>query len=212
MSELRYTLVTDGSSDRTLIPILTWILQANGIELAIQSYWADLRQLPIPPKPLPEKINTSLDLYPCDLLFVHRDAERESHKSRKQEVVDALDHLHDKPPAICVIPVKMQEAWLLIDETAIRVGAGNPNGRVAVSLPKVNKLEQLPDPKGLLYKLLREASDLRGRRLHNFKANQAVYRVAQAINDFSPLRNLDAFAELEADVQKLIDEQGWNNY
>lgn len=36
MTELRYTVVTDGSSDVALIPILTWLLRANGVAYAIQ--------------------------------------------------------------------------------------------------------------------------------------------------------------------------------
>ena len=46
---------------------------------------------------------------------------------RKAEVQAAIATL-DKP-AICVIPVRMQEAWLLFDEIAIRHAAGNPHGR-----------------------------------------------------------------------------------
>jgi len=30
MDEIRYTLITDGSSDRALIPILTWVLREKG--------------------------------------------------------------------------------------------------------------------------------------------------------------------------------------
>ncbi len=45
MTELRYTVVTDGSSDVALIPILTWLLRANGVAYAIQPTWADLRQV-----------------------------------------------------------------------------------------------------------------------------------------------------------------------
>ena len=46
MTELRYTFVTDGSSDAVLIPILTWLLRENGVEFAIQPAWADLTRIP----------------------------------------------------------------------------------------------------------------------------------------------------------------------
>jgi hypothetical protein len=41
-------------------------------------------------------------------------------------------------PVVCVVPVRMMEAWLLIDEMAIRRVAGNPNGRIPIELPVLN--------------------------------------------------------------------------
>lgn len=35
MNELRYTLLSDGPSDRALLPILTWLLRQNGVTGAI---------------------------------------------------------------------------------------------------------------------------------------------------------------------------------
>jgi hypothetical protein len=63
MKELCYTLLCDGSSDKALLSILTWLLRANQIECAIQSDWADLRRLPKPPKTLLPRIISSLELY-----------------------------------------------------------------------------------------------------------------------------------------------------
>ena len=80
MKTIRYTLLSDGSSDRMLMPIIEWLLYQYCPEIEIESSWADLGRLPQPPKTLPEKIEVTLDLYPCDLLFVHRDAENESYE------------------------------------------------------------------------------------------------------------------------------------
>lgn len=83
MNQLRYTLVSDGSSDAALIPILTWLLRNKGLRKAIQSEWADLRQLRWQSKPtLADKICQGVVLYPCELLFVHRDAERETREKQ----------------------------------------------------------------------------------------------------------------------------------
>jgi len=68
MSNLRYTLLADGSSDRALIPILTWLLREQEVVLAIQSEWADMARLRRPPRGLEERIEAALMLYPCDLL------------------------------------------------------------------------------------------------------------------------------------------------
>lgn len=212
MKELRYTLLSDGSSDKALLPILTWLLREHLFESAIQSTWADLRRLPKPPKTLSLRISKSIELYPCDLLFVHRDAEREPRENRVAEIREAIA-LSVKsvpvPPAVCVVPVRMQEAWLLFDEAALRRASGNPGGKQPLQLPDIAKIEQQPDPKDILHELLRQASGLTGRRLKKFAVNELVHRVAQLIDDFTPLRALPAFMALEAEIEEAIKVQGW---
>lgn len=213
MKELCYTLLSDGSSDKALMPILTWLLRTHQVECAIQSNWADLRRLPKPPKKLLPRIINTLELYPCNLLFIHRDAERESREKRITEILEVLEEAVEKtvvvPPHVCVIPVRMQEAWLLFDEVALRKAAGNPHGRQPLQLPDIRKLEQLPDPKDILYGLLCEASELTGRRLKQFSVNERVHRLAELIDDFSPLRALSAFQLLETEIKQVIKTQGW---
>ena len=149
MTELRYTLVTDGSSDIALIPILTWLLRENGVAHTIQSEWADLNRVPHSKRRrLEDKIYWSLELYPCELLFVHRDAEREPRENRVSEITTAIQRVViSVPPRICVVPVRMQETWLLFDEPAINHAAGNSSNRQSLNLPPINRLEDLPDPK-----------------------------------------------------------------
>ena len=212
MSDLRYTLLTDGSSDRVLVPLLTWLLREKNVRAAIQPQWAELRGLPNPPRDLYGRILTSIELYPCDLLFVHRDAEREPSEERVREIEDALLRGTSQgqaiPPAVCVVPVRMQEAWLLFDEAAIRQAAGNPTGRQGLGLPRVTSSEALPDPKEMLHGALRAASGLSGRRIHTFNARQAALRLADLIDDFAPLRALPAFQRLEADLGQLLVRHG----
>ncbi|MCB9098054.1 MAG: hypothetical protein H6632_00835 [Anaerolineales bacterium] len=211
MNELRYTLLSDGSSDQALIPILTWTLRSQGVQVAIQSQWADLSRLPSSRRSLSHKIALSLDLYPCDLLFVHRDAEREPHQVRLSEIRQAVENLPDTlPPIVCVIPVRMQEAWLLFDEGALRVAAGNEHGRQLLTLPPLAHAEQMADPKSALYDLLREASGLSGRRRRKFRVEVAARRVAEFIDDFSPLRRLSAFNAFESEVRDVIEAQKWH--
>src|SRR4051794_13930674 len=93
---LRYTLVTDGSSDRALLPIINWVLQsipASG-ERGFVGQWADLRHAQWTASGLRGRIGEALHLYPCDLLFVHRDAEtseREVWQQRCQEIQTAME-------------------------------------------------------------------------------------------------------------------------
>jgi hypothetical protein len=208
MNELRYTLVADGSSDNALIPILTWLFIRNGVACAIQSSLADLRNLQIPRKEISDRIIKSYDLFPCDILFIHRDAEKESREKRMEEINNAIKIVQQKinpPPYICVIPVRMTEAWLLIDEAAIKRAAGNPNNKEKLDLPRIQKLEDLPNPKEVLYDLLIKSCGLSGRRLKQFLAFQHAGNVSEYIADFSPLRQLPAFSLLETDVKNYVN-------
>ena len=206
MRGLRFTLVADGSSDVALLPILVWLLREHFGSIPIQPEFADLRRLQNPPFRLFERIARSVELYPCDLLFVHRDAERESIQKRVDEIRESLEQCAvDTPPVVCVVPVRMQEAWLLIDESALRKAAGNPQGRRPLSVPDPKKLEELPDPKQVLHDLLYQASELRGRRLKRFvrDVGRHVHRVAEQIDDFSLLRELAAFRQVEFQIATL---------
>lgn len=213
MKFFHFTLLSDGSSDKALIPHLTWLLKQNGLSLPVVSAWADLSRLREKPNGLLQKIEKSIELYPCDLLFIHRDAERENPNNRRQEIAEALLKLNRriiKPIAICVIPVRMHEAWLLFEESAIRRASGNPNGSSRINLPRLRNIENLPDPKETLYNILRIASEKTGRRLKQFPVRHSAGQVAEYIEDFSPLRSLSAFQQLEADIKEVIDNNNWN--
>ena len=210
MTELRYTLISDGTSDRAFLPILTWLLIKLGVKCAIQSEWADLSRLPNPPKSLPEKITAALDFYSCDLLFVHRDAEKEDREKRVMEINCAIQQAEiNNLPIVYVIPIRMLEAWLLFSEQAIRQAAGNPHGKTPIKLPASNTVENIPDPKSMLCKLLRDASELTGRRRKKFNERQAIHQLADRIKDFSPLHNLSAFQALRTDLAETLNSQGW---
>ena len=211
MDEIRYTLISDGPSDRALLPILTWVLRKKGDVSLVQPEWADLRRLPQPPQGLHERILSAINLFPCELLFIHRDAEREDPESRYKEIRIALHEATKRgfqAPAVCVVPVRMTEAWLLFDEPAIRLAAGNPNGKNPLNVPDLSVIEQIPDPKVVLFDVLREASGLTGRRLKRFNMAECRIRVTDLVSDFSPLRKLSAFKRLERDVSKL-KQNGW---
>lgn len=211
MNFFTFTLLSDGSSDKTLIPHLIWLLKQNGIKLPIVSNWADLSRLREKPNGFSEKIERSIELYPCDLFFIHRDAEREPPENRRAEIAEALMNLNEnlkKPSFICVIPVRMSEAWLLFNENAIRRAAGNSDGKVKMNLPKLKNTESLPDPKEVLFDAIRIASEKSGRKLKELNKDlpNLRYRVSDLLEDFSPLRSLTAFQQLETDIKNLIAE------
>jgi len=189
-------------------------LREKGEVDRIQPEWADLRRLPRPPQTLGERISTAINLYPCDLLFIHRDAEGEDPTIRYEEIHNALREIAAQgiqAPSVCVVPVRMTEAWLLINEPAIRLAAGNPNGTRPLSIPDLTTIEQIQDPKELLFAILRKASGLRGRRLKTFSMGESRIRITELIDDFSPLRELKAFQRLEEDILKL-KQIGWTSF
>jgi hypothetical protein len=207
VKEIRYTLLGDGPSDKALLPLLDWLLQKHYGDYALQSAWADTYLLQ-GTRGLSERIRKTMAFYPCDLLFVHRDAENQPMDHRTNEIDAALVHLPElRKPVVHVIPVRMQEAWLLFDEQAIRWAAGNRNGKMLLKLPSLKSIESLPDPKEVLNDLLREASGLQGRRRRNIPVSHYAQRVAEYIEDFAPLLQLGAFQHLQKQIADLGNAQ-----
>lgn len=200
MKVLRYTLVADGSSDRTLIPILNWLLDRT--DIPYQPQFAD--SLPPVSDGLKQRVLVALRRYPCDLLFVHRDAENQEFAERMAEIHRELLGLDT--PYTPIVPVRMTEAWLLSSEAAIRKAADNPNGKVALNLPTWREWEQKTNPKQILFDALRVASGLQGRHQRRFSEHAARHRVAEVTDDFSPLENLSAFAQLQGSLDKFVCE------
>lgn len=106
---------------------------------------------------------------------------------------------------ICIVPIKMMETWLLINQEAIKKASGNRNFKEIMNLPTINKLESFNNPKEELHNLLKKYSGLTGRRLSKFNVHQAVHFVAEYIEDFSILRNLKAFQIFESDLKQTVD-------
>lgn len=207
MPELKYTLIADGTSDATLLRIIKWSLDDLYPSVPNTGVIADYRGIPHPPKSLAEKIKAAKYYYPFDLLFVHRDAESTTKGvvgQRTDEIMRALEE-NEKEATICVVPVKMMEAWLLIDEYALKRAAGNRNYDQTICLPPLPKIEKEKDPKGLLHDLLKEVSGLKSRRLHKFNVHKAVHLLAENIEDYKPLRNLSAFNAFENNLSRAME-------
>ncbi|WP_140853529.1 hypothetical protein [Myxococcus xanthus] len=169
--------------------------------MPVELRWADLRGLPRPPKTLETRIAAAVALYPCELLFVHRDAERDPPEWRVNEILTANG---TNLPHVCVVPVRMQEAWLLHDEASLRQAAGRPNSREPLGLPSLGRIENLNNPKEVLHNALLVASGRTGRRVKQFNAAIAAHRLATLVNDWAPLRHLPAFQRLEADTRAAL--------
>ena len=183
--------------------VLDWLLH-DVVGVNAQGSWFDPRKFAPPSLGLQESVRRALQFHPCEILFVHRDSEGQPPTTRYDEIQGAVEEAVPAPervPYVCVVPVRMTEAWLLFDETAIRRAAGNPNGRMPLELPPVAKAEELPDPKFLLVRAFRTASGQSGRRLKKLNVQARRTRLAELITDFSPLRQLPAFSRLEEDLR-----------
>lgn len=210
MGLLQYTLVTDGPSDQLLKFPIEWLLERI-TPLDFDGEWANpaIFGRGGPGTRLAGRVAAALESYPCQLLFIHRDAERDPREDRVAEIEKALLGIPSPPPAVCVVPVRMTEAWLLIDDQAMREAASNPNGHVDLELPALKNLESLPNPKQKLRKLLERASGLNRRRLKRFRWSQARQRLAELIDDYSPLEQLPAFQSFRSELEQVLIDNGW---
>jgi len=199
-----YTLVSDGTSDAVLLPVLDWSLKQQGVT-PIVAQRADLTRIPRP-RGLEGRLKAALDLYPCDVLFVHRDAEAQPADLRREEIANAL--LWAAVHHVAVVPIRMTEAWLLADEAAIRTAAGNPNGTDDLHLPEIRRLEEIPDPKKVLYETLIAACGLNARRRAQLPVRQRVHLIPNYIDDYSRLNALSAFRALQEDIRVAIANFG----
>jgi len=199
---VRYTLVADGTSDAVLLPILTWSLKRLAVA-PVYPQPADLSRIPRQPNP-EARLRAVLDLYPCEVLFVHRDAEGQDPDLRRAEIANAL-HL-ETIRHVPVVPVRMTEAWLLADEAAIRWAASNPNGTQDLHLPGIRRIEDLADPKRALHDALTMASGRNARRRSRFPVHRRVHWIPNYIDDYSHLDALPAFQRLQRDIRALIEE------
>jgi len=206
---VKYTLISDGSSDRALMPILSWALRQSRIRSPLSAQWADFRHLRCPPRGLLNRLVEAVHLYPCDLLFVHRDAEAGSPDDRLDEIESAISQLSDAPAWVPVVPVRMLEAWFLRDENAIRKAAGNPGGAMALDLPVLAQIERVPDPKAVLRRAILVASGLNRRRQKNVRAGYVLHRIAELCDDFSTLNDLPAFARFMTELSRVVAEHNF---
>ena len=198
MDVLTVTLVADGSSDRVLVPMVEFLLDSH-------SPWPYQTQfaLELPPagSGLRARIEHAIANFPCQLLVVHRDAESGEPDDRLAEIAAAVDSRHGCLKWVALVPVRMTEAWLLIDVAAIRRAAGNPAGRAPLDVPKASRLESLADPKRVLKDALNDASNLGARRRLDF--NQARQRVGEVLS-YDLLRQLPSFQSFEVRMKESL--------
>jgi hypothetical protein len=193
------------------MPILEWTLSQH----FSRELWTTVGSLVqydrLPPDAvagLANRIRTAVEVYPCEILFIHRDEDGETIAHRENEIQRAVSdaNLSDTVSPIAVIPVKMTEAWLLIDEQAIRKAAGFSSGRMGLRLPARAEIERRADPKEILRDAIRTASGQSGRKLARLNLNEARAAISGLIEDLTVLRGLPSFRHFEDSVAVVAQE------
>ena len=141
-----------------------------------------------------------------DLLFVHRDADAAGHEARTIEIGDATNGAGLAVHHVPIVPVRTTEAWVLLDEAAIRRVAGNPRGREPLNLPRPARVEDLHAPKDTLESALTAASGFRGSRLRKFRrrfGRQRQILLAQ-LPVGGALEQVPAWRRLKDSVSRLV--------
>lgn len=201
--------VAEGTSDLPLADLVESLFVDRGVSVRLSKPdFAMLRENVR--RDVGSKLAAGLKLMaePADLVVVHRDADNAGVQARRTEIAEAARRSCGSSAVLPVIPVRMTEAWLLLDESTIRQVAGNPRGRAALGLPTPAEAERIADPKHLLSECLLKAAGMTGRR-----HTQAVKRFPQhrrqllALLDRSgPVAKLASWQRLTADVEETIDQ------
>ena len=160
---MRFLFICEGSSDTPLVDHIQRLLIRCGQPDPDGETWHLGGRVA-------DKIRQGLEAAGgLDLLFVHRDADNAGAEARYREIETAVRGLRqERMQWIGVVPVRMTEAWLLLDEAAIRNVVGKPGGRAPLDLPAPERAERVANPKEQLRDALLTASGTRGRRRRRF--------------------------------------------
>ncbi|WP_218123413.1 DUF4276 family protein [Quadrisphaera sp. DSM 44207] len=155
------------------------------------------------------KIRAGLELFDDvpDVLIAHRDADSTGGDRRRAELTETCAALQVDGPLVPVIPVRMTEAWLLLDPAAIRTVAGNPRGKAPLELPRPRDFEGVPDPKALLRQALLAAADATGRRRDQVAKRFPAHRrqLLERLDRSGPVSGLPSFQALLQDVEAAVE-------
>ena len=196
--------VAEGSSDLPLADLVTALFEARGVSVQLTrpdfSLLDDRVRHDVASRV--EAGRTLMAGRAVDLIVVHRDVDSTTPSERLAEVQTALLAVGVDAPLIPIFPVRMTEAWLLLDEAAIRMVAGNPRGRQVLSLPKVNEVERLADPKSRLREALQAAADVRGRRRSRLdrRFNNNRRQLLRRLDPTGPVTQLSSWVALVDDI------------
>ncbi|MFE0491740.1 DUF4276 family protein [Streptomyces griseoaurantiacus] len=204
---LRVLFTGEGTSDNGLVPHIEAVAAEIGTQAVVTA--PDFGRLGLTDcHAVADKLREVRNLGGAyDLVIVHRDADGVDPGKRHQEVAEAVASEWSDRPHVAVVPVRALEAWLLLDETAIRRVAENPRGRMNLNLPKGNAVERIADPKKLLQQTLATASGVSGRRLATFRGRFPRHRhkLLESLDPHGPVSALPSWQGFMTDLRAALD-------
>lgn len=204
---LRFLLICEGASDASMVAHVRNLLLHFGIADTDGNHWAK-------PGPLAHKIRDGLKYFgDCDLLLIHRDADSNIESAsagpekRRQEISSAVIDSGFPGPWVAIVPVQTTEAWLLLDELAIRSVTGNPNGTIPLELPFQTIVEGEANPKARLEQALLTASELSGRRRKRFNRDIPVMHriLLEGLPVGGRLEHVPSWVRFREDLKAAVD-------
>jgi len=205
---VHFVLICEGPSDEALVPHLRSLLVDCGAQEAIGTApdFGRLGQGVL--KNIGDRIRVALQLEKhVDLLFVHRDSDSSNPIPRYNEISTGVTQSGYMNAWIGVVPVQEMEAWLLLDESAIRRVSGRPKGRVVLNLPSPAHVEGITNPKKRLQDEILRASETSGRRRERLKSKLSALRtqLLAELRTGGPLKNVPSWVRLKTDIEKYVD-------
>ena len=193
---MRFLLVCEGATDTPLASHIQRLLDSVGhrqVDFATSTAG----------RALVDKVRNGLGMAPhFDLLFVHRDADNVGPEARHFEIAQAVQEAPFGQPWVPIIPVRMTEAWLLLDEFAIRKAVRKPDGKRALTLPDPNVVERRANPREILNAALLDASEMRGRRRVGLRQDlpTLLRNLLQNLPVSGPLEQLESWTRFRDDT------------
>ncbi|MFE7301941.1 hypothetical protein [Streptomyces sp. NPDC057579] len=203
----RVLFIGEGSSDNGLVRHVESMAARKGLDASITVPDFGLLRPPTGHS-VRDKLRAARKLHGTyDLVVVQRDADRGPAQDRRDEVTEAVRAEWPGLQHVAVVPVRMLEAWLLLDEACLRQVAENPRGRVSLDLPKGTAAEKVADPKQLLKDSLARASEYRGRRLVQFQKrfSQHRLRMLELLDPEGPVAGLPSWQHFVKDLDEAFE-------
>jgi hypothetical protein len=207
MRSARGLFIAEGPADAPLADIVESLFLDRGFSLTLSR--PDLSMLAQKVgRDVASKLTAgrSLQREHVDVVVVHRDADNRGHDARVAEIQSAARTTALCPLVIPVVPVRMTEAWLLLDEDAIRTVAGHPRGRSPLVLPKHHEAEGLADPKAILADLLDKAAGVTGRRRQQLRRRYSENRrqLLERLDLDGPVTKLPSWRALVTSIDAVV--------
>jgi hypothetical protein len=205
----RLLFLGEGTSDEAIAVHVERIADECGVPVVVTA--PDIGRLRLEGRSIAAKLEAFRKMgAKYDLLLVHRDADRSSRADRIAEIRVAVEKVMPDHQWVPVIPVRMTEAWLVLDEQLLREVAGNPTGRVALPIPTPRQAERMADPKARLKEILVTASELSGRKRKIFQNSYPYHRrlVLERIAPAGGVMQLESWRDFDRDLREALVTMG----